>query len=232
MRRLITDRRAYEKECPGCGKTKNASLFCLDKRAATGLKSYCRECTSARYSAWAQSNPEKLKSEQRLEQSRRANERHRENNPDKVRESARRWIEKNREKVRARGRKSSLALRANPFYRVSKSISSRIRKTLNGEKNYRSTFEMLGYTACALRAHLEAKFAVGMSWDNYGESWQIDHIRPCASFDQRENSIKDCWAMSNLRPLLKSENASKNSFWNGVLWRKGRPMAKIEGVAT
>lgn len=35
---------------------------------------------------------------------------------------------------------------------------------------------LLGCTAEELTAHLEAKFTPGISWDNYGASWEMDHV--------------------------------------------------------
>ena len=49
-----------------------------------------------------------------------------------------------------------------------------------------------------------------MAWDNYGtgqngkgtQEWQIDHIKPCASFDlSKESEQKKCFHYTNLQPL-------------------------------
>jgi hypothetical protein len=47
--------------------------------------------------------------------------------------------------------------------------------------------------------------------ENYGSYWQYDHVIPCASFDfTQEDHIKECFHWSNIRPLNKNENNSKN----------------------
>jgi hypothetical protein len=94
--------------------------------------------------------------------------------------------------------------------------------------------EMVGCTVERLRAHLEAQFAPGMSWENYGE-WQIDHIRPCASFDL-SNPLQQraCFNFVNLRPLWKSDNASKGSYFGECRWRHGSAKSVrhvVHGVA-
>ena len=62
-----------------------------------------------------------------------------------------------------------------------------------------------------LIAHIEARFLPGMSWENYGRNgWEIDHIRPCASFDlTRHADVLSCFHYTNLRPLWRDDNRSK-----------------------
>jgi hypothetical protein len=49
-----------------------------------------------------------------------------------------------------------------------------------------------------------------MSWNNYGDLWQIDHVVPCASFDLTiEKNQKKCFHWTNLCPVLASYNLSK-----------------------
>ena len=51
-----------------------------------------------------------------------------------------------------------------------------------------------------------------MNWDNYGIVWEIDHIKPCDSFDlTNDEQQKQCFHYKNTRPLLISENRSKGS---------------------
>jgi hypothetical protein len=60
--------------------------------------------------------------------------------------------------------------------------------------------------------HVERQFSARMSWANYGTYWQIDHIRPIASFQFSsvdDLAFQDCWSLTNLRPLRKAENLSK-----------------------
>jgi len=39
-----------------------------------------------------------------------------------------------------------------------------------------------------------------MSWDNFGEEWQFDHVIPVAYFNfEDENDLKLCWNFTNLR---------------------------------
>lgn len=71
----------------------------------------------------------------------------------------------------------------------------------------------LGYTTIELQEHLERQFCKGMSWDNIGK-WEIDHILPVSQFKITSHDDPDfwmCWALTNLRPMWKSDNRKKSS---------------------
>ena len=60
--------------------------------------------------------------------------------------------------------------------------------------------------------HLEKQFLSGMTWDNYGD-WHIDHIIPKSSFKYasfEDPEFRECWSLSNLRPLWGKENIQKS----------------------
>lgn len=52
-----------------------------------------------------------------------------------------------------------------------------------------------------------------MSWNNYGQYWHIDHIKPLSWFNSED--ILLAWSLDNLQPLLKFENLSKNNRYEG-----------------
>ena len=51
----------------------------------------------------------------------------------------------------------------------------RIRYAL-GPQGYGGYKHLLGCDGKALSEHLEAKFTPGISWDNYGAGWEMDHV--------------------------------------------------------
>jgi hypothetical protein len=68
----------------------------------------------------------------------------------------------------------------------------------------------LGCSLEDAKAYLESKFLRGMSWDNYGEKWHIDHIIPICEFDLSEKSeARRANNILNLRPIWAEENLSK-----------------------
>jgi hypothetical protein len=58
-----------------------------------------------------------------------------------------------------------------------------------------------------------------MSWNNYGNGenkWNVDHIRPLASFSNLEDQIqfKEAFHYINLQPLWWRENIIKSDKWS------------------
>lgn len=46
-----------------------------------------------------------------------------------------------------------------------------------------------------------------MTMQNYGSVWDIDHIRPIASFNLRDtDQVRQCFHYTNLQPLWIVEN--------------------------
>jgi len=50
-----------------------------------------------------------------------------------------------------------------------------------------------------------------MTWDNYGQLWEIDHDKPLASFDLSDpKQLKEVCYYTNLQPLWKEEHKTKS----------------------
>lgn len=104
--------------------------------------------------------------------------------------------------------------RRDPQFKLRLRMGTAVREALQarGEsKRGRKVESLVGYTIAGLKAHLERQFTKGMSWKNYGD-WHVDHIRPIISFDYKttdDPGFRECWALSNLRPLWSAQNISK-----------------------
>ena len=148
---------------------------------------------------------------------------YRDKNKEKVFESKRRYRAKNAEKIKLIKQKygvenrdkiaKSLAKRRanNPIVRMANSMRRSIRRYLDaGQKGEMSSFEIIGCSKDDLRKHLESKFRDGMTWQNYGKHWHIDHIVPLIS-SKSVKQIKRLCHWTNLQPLTAFENISKGS---------------------
>jgi hypothetical protein len=81
-------------------------------------------------------------------------------------------------------------------------------------KRHRSA-ELIGCTWEELKAHIEAQFKPGMTWQNHSKfGWHIDHIRPLASFDLTQpDQMAAAMHYTNLQPLWWKENIIKSDKW-------------------
>lgn len=97
-------------------------------------------------------------------------------------------------------------------YKITSLLRGRLRTALQNKSKCAKTLELLGCDVEYLRDWLESKFDENMSWDNHGTYWQIDHIKPCASFDlTKESEQRACFHYTNLQPLEKYENMRKGA---------------------
>lgn len=101
------------------------------------------------------------------------------------------------------------AWRERPENRIASNLRSRIANVLSGRTKFFKLVKAVGCPLTELRDRLSALFLPGMTWENYG-TWEIDHVRPCASFDLSDPAQQqECFHFSNLRPLWKVDNRQK-----------------------
>lgn len=113
-------------------------------------------------------------------------------------------------------RRANTKRRKNIKYRISGSVSRGIRTSLfdNGSKENQHWETLVDFTVDQLKGHLEKLFKPGMTWENYGTYWHIDHKTPIAvfNFEKPEDiDFKICWSLKNLQPLEASINMSKGA---------------------
>lgn len=191
-----------------------------------GTSSRCKKCLSAnlrkkyqdpefaakdkaRASQWVKNNPEKHTAK---------NLRWVKNNPEKVSKQQKRWYEDNKERTRDNQRKyESERYHKDPNYRLRKLLRSRVYTALDLRKDKKgqkagSAVKDLGCSIDLLIFTLEAKFAEGMSWDNHGTHWELDHIQPLMNFDltDRKQFLVAC-NYKNLQPLWIADHLEKTT---------------------
>ncbi len=187
----------------------------------------CRKCTVQRVSRWQHSNRDRVNSSAR---------KRRRIFPDRVRSYYRKRyydnIVREREarldyyhrtkecrkdrirESRARSRKK-LYVKFHGQIRLIASLRNRIRKMFrrSGSQKIGSTVELLGCSIADFRIYIESRFQPGMTRDNYGSVWNLDHIIPCALFDlTKPDHQKICFHFSNYQPLFKEQNMKKSDF--------------------
>ena len=121
------------------------------------------------------------------------------NNKDKLRDYRKDYYENNREKYMIYSRER---YQLNPKHKIRQILSGRIHTALKKLKDNQITMKYLGCSIEQFYNWIEFQFYDGMTWNNYGKYWHIDHTIPVSSFDfENEEQIKKCFNWVNLRPL-------------------------------
>jgi 5-methylcytosine-specific restriction endonuclease McrA len=149
------------------------------------------------------------------------------NNTEKLKISRREWYERNKEdklrknnewiiahpdKVKLYRKKSYKKQQSTVEGKLNSSIGGGIWHSIKHQKGGRKWEDLVGYNVNDLKIHLEKLFLPGMTWDNYGKSWEIDHKVPKSLFKYstpNDKGFKFIWSLSNLQPLWKTINRRK-----------------------
>lgn len=147
------------------------------------------------------------------------------NNPEHYRRLAREWRNRNKDRLNARARErrridpirageAAKARSKKPENRIVNAIRDSVRRMANaGAIKSRASVKYLGCSIVAAKAHIEALWKPGMSWENYGaKGWHIDHVRPLDSFDLLQpGQMEIAASWRNLQPLWWHENLTKSN---------------------
>ena len=151
---------------------------------------------------WASDNPDKVSEGSRQ---------WRANNLEVKREANKKWAAANPEKIRKSGRKyEARKLKEDEDFRMRRYLRTRQRQALKGSPKMGSAVRDLGCTTAELWDHLESKFQPGMTRDNYGPVWVLDHVFPLAKMKRGcrvEFLAASNWR--NLQPLTPEQNNAK-----------------------
>ena len=130
----------------------------------------------------------------------------------KAKKEHRKYYIKNRKKLIKKSAEYNKNKRKKDItYRILDNLRTRLRHALKDKTKSKHTIQLIGCSILDLKQHLENQFRKGMSWENYGK-WQIDHIKPCASFDlSKPEEQRKCFNYTNLQPLWADENFKKHT---------------------
>jgi hypothetical protein len=195
--------------CGTCKEPKPATdeFFARDANTPSGFRSRCKTCDSvaaagyynrnqdkriANAASWNQANPERYYANKK-ESDKRCRPR----------------INRQRSERRA----------ADPQFRIGLQLRSRLANAIRAQLDGRedrgrgaSAVRDLGCTLEELTRHLEARFQPGMSWDNYGSAWHVDHVTPLAWFDlTNADQCREACRFTNLQPLWGPDNLKKGA---------------------
>ena len=205
--------------CSRCHVAKRIDEFYRLKSATKGFHSHCKECHKINTKDYAKKNKDKVMANKRLyaqvnktaisikkkqlylNRSSEEIQRNRELQLERYHKGGEK--EKSRRRTYLQNRRDT-----DPKFRIENSLRSRIRNAVKTKSE--STIELLGCSVSDFVRHLESQFTFDMNWGNYGSYWEIDHIRPCCSFDlTNSEQQKQCFHYTNCRPLRGIDNRRK-----------------------
>jgi hypothetical protein len=146
-------------------------------------------------------------------------------NHERHAQKSREWAQTHKEELRAYQRERS----KQPLQRLNDQMSRYINRSLKEGKRGHHWEDLVGYTLEDLVEHIGKQLEPGMTWENRGSVWHIDHIIPKSAFhfeSYNDPEFKKCWALSNLQPLWAHDNLSKNKklpwVWRPEEYKKPR----------
>ena len=253
------------KTCTKCNIQKIKSEFGKDKKSNDGFGYWCKKCStnqSANYRkklvnqigrekllrirrekyAKNKDHVNKLRAARQKLRRKHFNEQTKKwqrNNPDKVKNSKKKYKSKpeNKNKIKEynkeyKSRKNvkkrrlvilKKRLAADPYfklqYKLRQYVADGLRNYLNlGIKisKKEKSNQLLGCSIESYKNYLTNRFEEGMNWGRGDGKWNIDHIKPIASFDLRIlKERQKAFNYKNTKPMWSHENVKKSSIWLG-----------------
>ena len=171
------------KECITCKKEYGISFF------RTG-ENVCNSCQKEKLYKWRKDNPEKME---------KINKKYREKEDYREKQNAiKKQIYNN-----------------NINERLTRKYRQKLRNYIfkNSSKEQRLKYEeIFGCSKHYIKMWIESNMTKEMTWDNYGTYWNLDHVKPCASFNLEEkDNLLECFNWRNTMPVTVKQNLKKNT---------------------
>ena len=97
-------------------------------------------------------------------------------------------------------------------FKITKNLRRRLNLAIHNNQKRGSAIRDLGCSIEFFKKHLESKFYGGMTWNNYGKLWVIDHKKALFKFDltDRKQFLKAV-NYNNLQPLTTEDHKIKTN---------------------
>lgn len=199
------------KVCSTCKIEKELTVnnFQKDKSRKSGFYPECKTCRVISRKRSFEKHKEKILAQSRA---------YHKATPEKQRARHQRYYQANKAKRLAYSAKYHInRYKTDESYRTADQFRRAVNEAL--KLNYKVFREgsRASQLQCSLeffRSYIESQFVNGMTWENRGKLWEIDHIKPLSKFDLRHESEKlAAFHYSNHRPLLLTENRRKYNKW-------------------
>ncbi len=210
------------RKCPECNEVKPATEYYKSAKTKDGLQCYCKVCTKEKFKEskkksdkkynkkWLSIPENKKKKGEYIKQWQSDNFEKQLGYAKKCRQTekykikARKWRKKQYDE--------KYGMDKDPIFTLKLLLRNRLKNALKNGFKKGKTLEMLGCSIEEFKLYLENQFDDKMNWENHGSYWELDHIRPCDSFDLSSlEEQKKCFIFTNIQPLEKIENRIKSN---------------------
>lgn len=208
------------KKCCSCEEIKDTNEFHKDKSKKLGYCSKCKVCAYTYNKTYYTKNLDKRQA---------WNKKYKDANSERIKARNTQYYRDNWDKQKAYRVANAARIKANnEAYKQRKNdwVSQRRQNDINFKISYnlrtrfhsfistkgKKTFGILGMPCETFLSWIEFQFEEGMSWDNYGVDWHLDHILPVSKFNlENETDQKVCFNWANFQPLYSQDNLSKSN---------------------
>lgn len=208
------------KKCPECGRIKSTTEYYKCSARKDGFQVYCKTCKKEKFRESKKKSDKKylkkyLSIPENLEKKNQYSLQYQKDNPEKQKQYMRKYKKsKKGKKYNKNYRKKEYREKygKDPIFTLKLTLRNRLKNALKKEFKKGKTLDMLGCDIEEFKFYLESKFTPEMNWSNYGGYWELDHIKPCDSFDLSNlEEQKKCFMFTNIQPLEKIENRKKSN---------------------
>lgn len=142
-----------------------------------------------------------------------------EKNKEKILKSKKKYYYKNKAIIREKQNEYQKEKRRNDIgFRIRGNLRGRLRVCLNPEVQMETTTRLISCSPKLFFNWLEYQFDAYMNWNNYGEYWVLDHVKPLSLFNLNNRSERlESMHWSNIRPFQSIENIRKNDKYDNKL---------------
>jgi hypothetical protein len=202
------------KQCCKCRLSKQTNEFAKDRRQSDGFASTCKACKREYDRAKYRENPptfkEKTKAYRRShpEQYAQQSKAYYQRTIDKRRH----YKEQNAGIIREYNRNYSYHRRQkDPAFRLRQNLRNRQKRFLKSGAKVGSFARDMGCDREFFLRHITIQFTAGMTMENYGKVWHLDHIYPLSKADLTDRAQFLAAAnWRNIQPMLGPENVKKS----------------------
>lgn len=194
--------RQQKKKCPSCNEIKSYDDFGRNKKNFNGIAATCKICKSVRDKEYREDpkyRDKNLRRKKDYYEKTKHTERHLEN--QKRSRENRDYKEEYKKIVSDEFRKFK--------QRIRQLTNVHFKKRKDWVKKDTKTMELLGTDYFVAKDFISRQFLKGMTWENHGKVWHIDHVIPLDASNKDPEILKRLCYYENLSPMWSTENLSK-----------------------